>query len=247
MFTAAQRGSLRAALLDRAAQDNRLAAAAITGSAAAGTEDEYSDIDLAFAVRDVAQMPAVLEDWTREMYANQDAVAHTDVHAGPWIYRVFLLADTLQVDLAFVPAGDFRPLAPTFQLVFGEAREAQSFPPPAARNLIGMAWLHALHGRSAIARGKLWQALHMIEGTRNHALMLACVRHGVTAYHGKGIDQLPEAVRARFEATLPGSLAPDDLRDAFAAVIGVLAEEVAIADPELAAGLEPALRSLLLE
>ena len=66
---------------------------------------------------------------------------------------MFLLPDTLQVDLAFVPATEFRALSPTFRLVFGEAGEPRHLPTPSDGDLIGLAWLYALHARSSIARG----------------------------------------------------------------------------------------------
>lgn len=89
------------------------------------------------------------------MYEEHGAVHHMDVRSGTWLYRVFMLANSLQVDLAFAPQGDFAAKAPTFQLLFGTAPERPSTP-PSAEQLIGWAWLYALHVRSALARGKLW-------------------------------------------------------------------------------------------
>ena len=104
------------------------------------------------------------------------AVHHTDIRAGAWIYRAFLLASTLQVDLAFVPASDFRPLGSTFRLVFGSANAPQAPPQPVFQDVIGLAWLHALHVRSAIARGNVRQAESMLSGFRNQVLALAATR-----------------------------------------------------------------------
>ena len=191
MFTPEERARLRSDLLDYAANDQRVSGAAITGSAAGGREDIWSDIDLAFGVRDTAEVPEVLADWTAHMYDRHRALHHVDVHAGAWIYRVFLLPSTLQVDLAFVPAGEFRALAPTFRLVLGEAKEPTLVPPPAPDGIIGFGWLYALHARVSIARRKLWQAEYMISGVRDHALALTCIRHGLPAMHGRGMDLLP--------------------------------------------------------
>ena len=47
MFTIEQRELLRDELVAAAKGDNRITGAALTGSAAAGREDEWSDIDLA--------------------------------------------------------------------------------------------------------------------------------------------------------------------------------------------------------
>ena len=158
MFTIEDRATLRSNLLERAARDRRITGAAITGSAAESREDRWSDIDLAFGVAAEAQLPDVLVDWTAPMYEEHGAVHHLDVLAGPWTYRVFFLANTLQVDLAFVTEAEFRALAPSFRLVSGKAVEPRTPPAPSIGWIIGMAWLHALHARSSIARGKLWQA-----------------------------------------------------------------------------------------
>src|SRR5580700_5239730 len=101
MFTPEERARLRSGLLDYAAGDRRISGAAITGSLAAGREDQWSDIDLAFGVGDAAELPNVLADWTSYMYHRHLALHHLDVRFGEWIYRVFLLPSTLQVDLAF--------------------------------------------------------------------------------------------------------------------------------------------------
>jgi len=154
VFTAEERSRLRSSLLEFAASDPRVSGAAITGSAANDSEDRWSDVDLAFGVRN-ADVGEVLSDWTARMYDDHLALHHIDVRAGAWIYRVFLLADSLQVDLAFVAEAEFRALAPTFRLMHGEAKEPAYAPAPSSANLIGMGWLYALHARSSIARRKL--------------------------------------------------------------------------------------------
>jgi hypothetical protein len=234
MFTIEHRGLIRSKILERAANDGRIVAAAITGSGAAGAEDRWSDIDLAFGLADHVELPAVLSEWTAYMYAAHSAIHHLDVPAGAWLYRVFLLPGTLQVDLAFVPAAEFRPLAHTFKLIFGSAHEARPFPPPSAEHLIGLGWLYALHARSCIVRGRLWQAEYMVTGVRNHALALACVRHGLPAVHGRGIDQLPSEVTAKFGPALVESLEAKELARAFQVVMDGFIGEVRCADETLA-------------
>src|SRR5579872_3503182 len=137
MFTPEERDRLRSELLENAAGDPRLNGAAITGSAAAGREDRWSDIDLAFGVGNAAELPNVLADWTANMYHQHLALHHLDVKSGAWIYRVFFLPSTLQVDLAFVCGTEFRALAPTFRLMFGKANEPRHTPPPQPSGLIG--------------------------------------------------------------------------------------------------------------
>jgi hypothetical protein len=244
MFTPEERARLRSDLLDHAANDQRISGAAITGSAAAGSEDLWSDIDLAFGVSDAAGVPEVLADWTAHMYGRHLALHHVDVAAGAWIYRVFLLPSTLQVDLAFVPATEFRALAPTFRLVLGEANEPQHVPPSPPGVIIGFGWLYALHARVSIARRKLWQAEHMISGVRDHALALACIRHGLPAVHGRGIDLLPEAVTAYFEGALIRELEIAELSRAFRVSMQGLLGEIRSVDTQLADRLDQALTAL---
>ncbi len=244
MFTPENRARLRSELLARAEYDSRITGAAITGSGALEREDRWSDIDLAFGVADPAQLATTLSDWTEFMYARHGALHHLDVKAGAWIYRVFLLSSTLQVDLAFVGSAEFRPLAQSFRLVFGEAKPAQSFPPPAPGDLIGFGWLYALHARSCIARGKRWQAEYMISGIRDNALALACLRHGHPAIHGRGFDLLPQDVVARFNSSLVRDLGDPELLRAFRSVTQVLLQEIRDFDPELAARLDNALQEM---
>src|SRR5438093_8595958 len=137
MFTAENRERIRSELLEAARSDTRLTGGAVTGSAVAGREDRWSDIDLGFGVGDGAKIPEVLSAWTSLMYNRYEALHHVDVTAGAWIYRVFLLASTLQIDLAFAPAPEFGARAPTFRLVFGRAAELPHVAPPAAESLIG--------------------------------------------------------------------------------------------------------------
>lgn len=243
MFTPEERARLRSVLLEEGVQDRRISGGAITGSAAAGQEDPWSDIDLAFGV-DGAELPSILSDWTARMYDRHGAIHHVDVKSGAWIYRVFLLSNTLQVDLAFAPAAEFRALAPSFRLVFGKTSAPLHVPPPVPSDIIGMAWLYALHARSSLARGRLWQAEYMISGVRDHALALACIRHGLPAVHGRGMDQLPAEVTAPFQGSLVGQLDADELSRAFEAVISGLIREIRCTDEELGQRLEATLTRL---
>lgn len=232
-FTVEARAQLKATLLELASQDQRLSGAAVTGSAASGQEDRWSDIDLAFGVGDSAQVGAVLSDFSNFMYAH-GALHHHDIRAGAWIYRVFFLPGGLQVDLAFVEQDEFRPLGPAFQIVYGDAKPVQPFPPPHPTDLIGLAWLHALHVGKCILRGKPWQAEYMISAVRDLTLALACVRLGLPSEHGRGMDSLPDSVTRPLRESLVGDLAADELWRAFGAVVEVLLSETSQADPPFA-------------
>jgi hypothetical protein len=232
-FTPQHRGQVKADLLELAARDSRLSGAAVTGSAVAGNEDQWSDIDLAFGVTDPALVRAVMADFSDFLYASRGVLHHHDIRFGPWTYRVFFLPGALQVDLAFVEKSEFGPLGPKFKLVSGEANPRREFPAPTPKDLIGFAWLYALHARTCILRGKLWQAEYMISAVRDHTLALACVRHNVPSTHGRGIDLLPESVTGPLGPSLVRKLEPDELWRTLDVVIQSLRAEIGLVDPAL--------------
>jgi predicted nucleotidyltransferase len=244
VFTTVERQRLRDRLVSAAHSDARVTGAAITGSAAVGREDQWSDIDLALCLSADADHDRVVDDWTGRMYADHAAVHHLDVHRDATLYRVFLLASTLQVDIAFWPAAEFGAIAPTFRLVFGTANERPAGPAPSAAELIGLAWLHALHARSSIARGRVWQSEYMISGVRDNVLALACLRHGTPARQGRGMDSLPPQATAVLAGALVRSLDLAELRRAFAVTTEALLAEVEHVDPGLSARLAGPLREL---
>ncbi len=114
-------------------------------------------------------------------------------------------------------------------MLFGNAAEPS--PTPAPADLVGLGWLYALHARSSIARGRVWQAEHMISGARDHVLALACLRHDLPAVQGRGMDDLPPEVTAKIAPTLVGALDTTELARAFAAVVDALLAEAAQVDP----------------
>jgi hypothetical protein len=245
MFTAAERERLRADLIADARKDPRISGGAITGSGAIGREDRWSDIDLAFGVRAADEIPATLADWTARMLERHGALDHFDLTGGGWVYRVFLLPNTLQVDLAFAPANEFGARAPTFKLVFGAAAEPPHFPPPVARRMLGWGWLYALHARSCIQRDRWWQAEYMISGIRDQVLALACQRYGLPAEQGRGMDALPREVVAPLEPALVRGLTSDELGRALRVTVDGLLREAGFVDSALASRIDPALRELV--
>jgi hypothetical protein len=244
MFTPAGRDELRAALIAASRADERITGAALTGSASVGNEDRWSDIDLAFGFAAGTDIGAAIADWTAVMYSDHGAVGQVDVIRGAVTYRVFLLASTLQVDLAFAPAADFGAVAPTFRLLFGTAVQRTPHPPPAAAELIGLAWLYGLHARSSIARGRGWQAEYMISGVRDYVLALACLRHGVPAVEGRGLHLLPPEVTGPLAGALVRSVDAGELTRAIGAATGALIAEISHVDAELAKRLAGPLREL---
>lgn len=229
-------------MLEWARADDRITAAAVTGSGALDEEDAWSDIDLFFGV--AFDPLTVLEAWTERLRASLDAMHLFDLRSGAATYRVFLLPSGLEVDLAFTPAAEFAAAGPRFRLVFGEtvapavARERGRSD---ASHLIGLACHHALHARACIERGKLWQAEHILHELRDHIIALACLRHGLQSFFGREIDRLPSDVMAPLRATLPGTLDSHELGRALAAATECLLREIRHADPGFAARVAPVL------
>ncbi|MEJ7702349.1 MAG: nucleotidyltransferase domain-containing protein [Geodermatophilaceae bacterium] len=243
VFTPEERELLREGLASAAYADTRISGAAVTGSAAVGRADRWSDIDLALCVAAEADRGQVLADWTNRMYRDHGAVHHVDVTRGVALFRVFLLSSTLQVDLAFWPAAEFGAIAPTFRLLFGTANEQPPAPAPDATELIGMSWLYALHARSSIARGRAWQAVYMISGVRDHVIALACLRHGLPAVQGRGVDSLPPGILATLSDGLVRSLDTAELKRALGVISEALLIEIEPVDPGLANRLAGPLKS----
>ena len=244
MVRPAEREALRDALVAAARDDPRISAAALTGSAALEREDRWSDVDLALSIEDTAELDGVVDDWTARMYGEHDAAHHVDVWLGATLFRVFLVRNTLQVDIAFWPAADFGALGPSFRLLFGSASERPPRPGPDPIHLIGMSWLYALHARSSIARGRPWQAEYMISAARDQVLALACVRHGLPAAYARGADDLPAEVLSSLEAALVRSFDAGELKRAIRAVTDALLDEIRHVDGELADRLATPLASI---
>ena len=244
IFTPEERERLRRELVAAAQNDSYLCGAAHTGSAASSLLDRWSDIDLALCLKPAAPYEQVIADWTGHLYQRHGAVAHVDVMRGTTLFRVFLLKNTLQVDIAFWRAGEFGAVGPHFQLIFGEANpprpEAQSHP----QALIGMAWLYALHVRSSLARGRVLQAEYMLSGMRNHVFELTCLRCGVIAKQGRGLDDLPAPDRDTAATCVPRSLTPSELKRALRDTVALLVREIRHLDCKLENGLRDVLSDI---
>jgi len=208
-----------------AKHDPRIVAGAVVGSLAHSEGDRWSDLDLTFAVADDPKGDEVLTDWTEKIMEEFEAVQLFDLAAGPSIYRVFLLPGCLQFDLSFTPAAQFGAISPKFKLLFGAAVEKPHLQPAPAQELFGYAVHHLVRARVCIERGRYWQAEYWISAARDYALTLACRQRGLSASYGRGFDDLPVEVRARFVGALPSSLERDSLMAALkVAVDGIMQE-----------------------
>jgi hypothetical protein len=238
VFTVEQRDALRERLLRLAEEDERVVAGAAVGSLAVEGGDRFSDLDLTFGIGDRVPVADVLDDWTRTLIDELEAVHLADLKRGPTTYRVFLLPDALQFDLSMTPAAHFRPAGPRFRLLFGEtaAGDAEAPKPPVARelfittpasagDLFGWGVVYALHARACIERGRVWQAEHYVGAVRDHALSLACLHRALPAVQARGYDDLSAETLARFDDVHVGAVQPDALRRALAASVLALLRE----------------------
>jgi hypothetical protein len=242
MFSVEERDRVRGRLLELAQGDPGVVGAAITGSAALGGGDRWSDIDLAFAVG--GPLDLALERWTERLYRDFAAVHHWDLASGPTVYRVFLLPGWLEVDLGFAPEGGFGPRGPSWRIVFGEAAAPEPAAVPGSDHLAGLAWHHALHALVCIERGRSWQAEHWISALRDQLLALACRRLGHPTAYAKGAHLLPAGLTGPLEASLIRSLEEAELRRALGAAVTALTAELRRSDPALAVRLQPMLEEL---
>jgi hypothetical protein len=222
VYTVEDRDRAQEFVLALAAEDDRVVDGKLVGSLATGGGDRFSDLDLTFAITDGVPVTDVLEDWTARIEPELGAAQLFDLPAGASIYRVFLLPGCLQFDLSFTPAAQYGGPMPG---------------PPDEAELFGYAVHHALRARFSIERGRLWLGEYWVSAVRDYALNLACVQHGLPARHGRGFDDLPADVLARFEGAIVRSLDRGELLRALrCAVDGLLHEREEL--PELRALVE---------
>jgi hypothetical protein len=90
VFKIDDRDRVRDRVLDLASTDPRVVAGAALGSLAHDQGDQWSDLDLMFVVADDVPLTTVLEDWSKTVVRQFDAIPLFDLPSGPIIYRVFL-------------------------------------------------------------------------------------------------------------------------------------------------------------
>jgi predicted nucleotidyltransferase len=245
IFSEQDRERIHDRVLEIAKEDARIASGAVVGSLALSDGDRWSDLDLTFAVADEFSVGEVLEDWTRKLAKEFDAIQLFDLPSGTSIYRVFLFPGCLQFDLSFTPASSFGAIGPKFRLLFGSTVAKPQTAAPSARELFGYAVHHALRARICIERGRYWQAEYWLSAARDYGLSLACRNRGLVAVHGRGFDDLPIEVCENFRRALPMSLQRQELLRALGGAIdGLLQESVDLGS--VAARIEPQLRYLVI-
>jgi predicted nucleotidyltransferase len=246
LFEPTDRERIRGELLAAAADDPGIVGAALVGSAARGTEDRWSDVDLALQLARDADEPRLVERWTRMMRDRYGVADTLDIFAAQGVrYRVFLLPTSLQVDVSFWPHDLFRETEPGFALQFGTPAEPTRPGVPDVRRMVGMGWLFALHARSALARGKAWQAVGMLDHLREELIALQCVRAGLDPWHGRDVDRLDAASLRRLEDARAASVRLDELDRSRHALLALFQAEVRRHDAALADALAPPFAAML--
>lgn len=245
MFAVDRRSRLRDLIVEHASADADVVAAAEVGSQARGEADAWSDIDVSLRLADGRDVEAVAAGWARWL-SEIDEVADTlDVHAAGATYRVFLMADSLQVDVSFFPYDAFRATGGEPMAVhFGEALPEE---PPRTPDWHGTArtgWLYLLHARSAVARRRTWQAELMLAEARAIVLALAAQRLGLRADHGRQAHLLPAEVTDPLGAARAVALDTAELTRSLAETVACYLAEVRHGDPVLHAALVTPLESL---
>ena len=245
MFAPDEREGIWAALIDRAGEDSAVVGAALVGSAARDAEDEWSDIDLALQLAPDAAEPTVAHEWTDYLGTLSPLADTFDLFAGGVRYRVFLLESSLQIDLSFWPFEQFRATEAPFRLLFGTPGTATEPAPPDLNHSIGMGWLYVLHARSAVARGKLWQATIMLDELRDTIVTLMCVRNALPHWHGRGVDRLPDHDRSKLESSRAARVCGADLDISRRELTQLFLDETRHVDAERAGRLGSAFHQIL--
>lgn len=225
MFTIRYRAQVRERLVQIARDDPRISAAALVGGSAEGEGDQWSDIDLAFGVAGHAEMGDVIADWTHRLRSEFHAASLFDLPFRSTLYRVFLFPGALQVDVSFTPDADFGALGPRFALMFGRAVSREQPASVSPRQHFGLAAHHVVRSYYCIERGRVWQSEYWIGQARRHALELACLRMGLPAGEGRGLDSLPPDIRAAAAETLVRSIEREELLGALRATTQLLLGE----------------------
>lgn len=238
MFTVEQRDRIRDELIAFARVDNQLVGAALVGSSATGLQDALSDIDIALRIAPGIAAAGVIDRWTQHITETYEVVHTLDVFRGETLYRVHLTRDSLQIDISYWSFDEFLAVGDRFKLLFGDMPPAIPAATPNVCQIIGNAWLYALHVRSGIARDELWHAQSILDDLRDFVLALACVRHEVHAHQLRGVDSLPADLLGRFADARSATLEKHELRRSLKVHLKLLLGEVSAVDNDLAARLK---------
>lgn len=222
MYSIEERKRVQDFLITKAKADQRISDAAIVGSESIGANDQWSDIDLSFGIKEGFSISKVIDDWTSILETECSAGQLLDVTYQNSIFRVFLLPNCLQIDLSFTPASKFGAITDNFLLLFGQQKETSKQQPPNPQDVYGYALLYTLKIKRAIERTRYWQAFHYLNTCRQYVQQLACLKHQITPFDAKGFDDLPLALLSNLQRTIPQSIEEEDLRMALDCIVECL-------------------------
>jgi predicted nucleotidyltransferase len=228
MFDVDEREALRERLAAAAEADESVAGCALLGSAARDEEDRWSDVDLALRLVEGVDLLATAERWTRLVAETEVIVDYLDLPALEALYRVLLLRSGLQVDLSFRPHDQPLASGAPIKVLSGEMPVAEPNLESRAGDpmkLVRLGWLYALHARSALGRGRKWQALWMLEAIRNAVVELYCRRLDLPATQGRGVDHLPAELLDGLTDSYATHLSSGQLWASFRSLVALLLEE----------------------
>lgn len=94
-----------------------------------------------------------------------------------------------------------------------------------SRSAVRMGWLYALHLRSALGRGRWWQALWMLQSVRDVVVGLYCQRLDLPQAEGRGVDRLPADLLDGLVRTHPSRVELEPLSACFEVVARLLLDE----------------------
>jgi predicted nucleotidyltransferase len=254
MFSLADRDAVVERAVKLLSDDQRVEAAMLTGSLGRGGSDRWSDIDLAAAIAEDADIEEVTTDWEALAYREWPVVHHYAIEFGTTRVRGFLIRNGLLLDLGFTPIGDFEAWAPVRMLFdrTGRATEVAErwtpwSPTPDWRGEAGFAAHDVLHACVAANRGRPWQSLYFLQRIRNRALALASERHGWDSDDFTRVDDVPEDETKPLEATLVSSLERDLLINAVDRATRAFLDELGRHDHDLAERLAEPLLAMVAE
>lgn len=224
MFTVSYREDVRNRIIDKAKQDECIAAAAVVGSYALGNEDRWSDIDLTFGVKEGFQIVDILQSWTRYVIQEFSAVVLLDVQRGNTIYRVFMLPGCLQLDLSFSPERDFGAVGQNFKLLYGNHYKKLESKSESVNELFGWVIHHLVRARFCAERNRLWQAEFWLSEARDYSLKLACFAHNLNPDYARGFDDLPVEILSSYKQAFVNEISKHEILRVIKVIISALPE-----------------------
>ena len=204
-YSIEDRKAIQDFLIEKARSDPRISDAALVGSESVGKNDRWSDIDLTFGVSENIDLKELMTDWSAVLEKKFQTEQLFDLVYEQSVYRVFMTPECLQIDLSFTPTSYFGAITENFKLIFGKEKERAIKKLPEVRTIYGYFVLYALKTRTALERGRYWQALGFLNAGREQLLKLACSKYDLNPFDGRGYDDLPD----RLKAELAEGLVPE--------------------------------------